>query len=85
MTASGSTEAESIAAFAAAPEAAQHPRFVLKGLGFQQECPTEIHTDGQAASDDQKQSTTVRHQPSGPGTQTSDSPAHRIGGMKSPF
>ena len=48
MTASGSTEAEFIAAFTAA-KVVWCFRFVLQELGFPQEGPTEIHIDNQAA------------------------------------
>ena len=47
-TASSSTEAEFIAVFFTAAEAARCSRFVLQELGHPQDDPTEIHTDGQA-------------------------------------
>ena len=48
VTASGSTEAEFIAAFTVA-EAAWHLGFIPQELGFPQEGPAEIHIDDQAA------------------------------------
>ena len=48
VTASGSTEAEFVAAFTAA-KTAQCLKFVLQELGFSQEGPTKIHIDNQVA------------------------------------
>ena len=61
ITASGSAEAEFVAAFTAAG-AAQHPRFVLQELGFPQQGLTEIHINNQAALQiiDGNQAPTIR-------------------------
>ena len=64
LNASGSTEAEFVAAFSAA-KAAQHIRLIPQEMGSPQDRPTETHIDSQAAlqivNDNQALTIRARH------------------------